>query len=175
MLEGAFVGTFVGSLAVLLPALELVAQVSEAGNMTFTMGGAEVDIAAPWAEGAVEYDPYRPDVGQAITISSSPFKITVVAVKQHTDKLSGYNRGHLDLSVELTGPVGSAVEGAMGQTLYGSNKADESSFQIPYLTYLPSVIPEKAFSSSRRLLSLKGPFPRHAGLSASARVINMGA
>ena len=47
-----FAGDFVGSLAVLLPALDLSVQVSEAGNMAFTIDGAEADNALP-AHGAL--------------------------------------------------------------------------------------------------------------------------
>lgn len=142
---------------------------SEAGNLTFTLNGNEMDIASPWpaANNTFSYSPYTPGMGQVITILHDPFRFTIIAVKQFTDDISGYNRGHLDLSVDLTGPVVSPITGALGQTLYGS-KADDPFFVIPSLTY-HNTISEETISISRRMLALRGQlhFPIHARLAAS--------
>lgn len=161
-------GTFVGSFAVNLPSAELIAHASDSGNMSFTLNGTLMDIESPNAWDFIEYDPYSPGVGQLISFTHFPYKITVGAVKHYIDQASGYNRGHLDLSVEMLGPSKSAVTGILGQTLYGSTKASNASFQIPSLTYRSDSTVDTA--KTRRLMTIERPlvldFPRHAKLSA---------
>ena len=48
------------------------------------------DVHTPSAN--VAFDPFVPDVGEMLTISSELFQFKVVAVRAFEDQVSGYNR-----------------------------------------------------------------------------------
>ncbi len=160
-------GTFAGGVGISLPTLEVIAYVDEPGYMTVVVNGNEIDTAVPASWEQVSYEPFRPEYGQTITVSSSPFSVNLVAVKAFTDEVTGYNRGHFDLHAQISGLPTSEVSGVLGQTLRtaGWTNEREIDFEVPNLSYRQ---PDELLSSiSRRLASVPSvEFPVQASLQS---------
>ncbi len=147
-------GTFAGGVGISLPTLEVTAYVDEPGNMTVMVDGVGIDTKVPASWEQVSYEPFAPEYGQMLTVSSSPFSVKIVAVKAFTDEETGYNRGHFDVHAQITAPPTSEVSGVLGQTLRGGDWAteEEVEFEVPFLSFRRS--DELLSSVSRRLTSL---------------------
>ena len=149
-------GTFVAGVSVLLDSFELYAHADAAGNMTIFMNGLELDIELParFNRGLISYEPYAPEYGQVLTIHQQPFKLAIVAVKQFSDEVSGYNRGHFDLHAKFDASSPSQAGGLLGQTLALKTgeqaNADATAFEVPSLSHRATA--ELQTSASRRLL-----------------------
>ena len=107
--------------------------------MTYTVNGeaSNIEVSSSFHDGQISYQPYEPDVGQVITVEHEPFVLSLVAVKQFTDNISGKNRGHFDIRAELTGST-SHLTGVLGATLGTSSddsSPEEASFEVPCLAY----------------------------------------
>ena len=130
--------------------------------MTFAVNGESVNIELPHSWSQVTYEPYAPGLGQVLTVTQTPFLLKIIAVKSFTDAVSGYNRGHLDVEAQITGPTASHVSGALGQTLnaYALSRTAEANFEVPSLDFHRF---EAAHASSRRLLLQD--YPLYASLT----------
>ncbi len=127
-------------MSVLLSSFELYAHVDVAGNMTIFVNGLELDIELParFNQGLLTYEPYMPEYGQVITIQQQPFRLAFVAVKQLSDKVTGFNRGHFEMRADLLSPAKSGAKGILGGTLglkVGEQASREAAvFEIPSLS-----------------------------------------
>ena len=155
----------------MMPALKVLASVDKAGNCTFSVNGKSIDNekAASLQDGMLTYEPYAPDLGQVLTVRSPPFNLQIVAVKQFTDDVSGYNRGHFELHAQLVSKAHTRYSGVLGETLHKVFDAqadlDESRFEVPSLSYAALSAP----LATRRLLqfdSFEGQLPAAASFGA---------